>query len=93
MFDSIGNQWPEEATLRPEGYPHYHYLQTELGCGQVEIQGKTYELQENEGFLIAPSIPHSYRKISDTWQTASPPLQAHWRQASLPCCKTDLSSG
>lgn len=70
MFDSIGNQWPEEATLRPEGYPHYHYLQTELGCGQVEIQGKTYELQENEGFLIAPSIPHSYRKISDTWQTA-----------------------
>ena len=29
MFDSIGNHWLEEATCRPEGYPHYHYLQTE----------------------------------------------------------------
>ena len=27
MFDSIGNHWIEEETCRPEGYPHYHYLQ------------------------------------------------------------------
>ena len=39
MFDSIGNHWIEEETCRPEGYPHYHYLQTESGCGQIEIQG------------------------------------------------------
>ena len=38
MFDSIGNHWLEEATCRPEGYPHYHYLQTESGCGEIEIQ-------------------------------------------------------
>ena len=69
MFDSIGNHWLEEATCRPEGYPHYHYLQTESGCGEIEIQGKIYELQENEGFLIAPSIPHSYKRKSDTWFT------------------------
>ena len=40
MFDSIGNHWIEGGTCRPEGYPHYHYLQTESGCGQIEIQGK-----------------------------------------------------
>lgn len=67
MFDSIGNHWIEEETCRPEGYPHYHYLQTESGCGQIEIQGNIYELRENEGFLIAPSIPHSYKKKSDLW--------------------------
>ena len=70
MFDSIGNHWIEEETCRPEGYPHYHYLQTESGCGQIEIQGNIYELRDNEGFLIAPSIPHSYKKKSDLWINA-----------------------
>ena len=70
MFDSIGNHWIEGGTCRPEGYPHYHYLQTESGCGQIEIQGKIYELRKNEGFLIAPSIPHSYKKKSDLWINA-----------------------
>ena len=93
MFDSIGNHWLEEATCRPEGYPHYHYLQTESGCGEIEIQGKIYELQENEGFLIAPSIPHSYKRKSDTWFTLFATFTGTLEEVSLLCYRTVLSSG
>ena len=57
-FDSIGNHWTQESILRPNGFPHYHYLQTEEGCGRIEIQGKKYLLGEGEGVLIAPFIRH-----------------------------------
>ena len=33
QFDSIGNNWDQEPTLRPDGFPLYHYLQTQEGCG------------------------------------------------------------
>ena len=29
QFDSIGNNWTQEAVRRTQGYPQYHYLQTE----------------------------------------------------------------
>ena len=56
IYDSIGNHWLQDATSRPNGYPFYHYLQTESGCGRITIQGKSYLLHEQEGVLIAPSI-------------------------------------
>lgn len=48
-----------------DGHPHYHYLQTEKGRGRIEIRGKHYILEEQEGILIAPSVPHSYTKESE----------------------------
>ncbi len=34
QFDSVGNHWLQgKALSRPQGYPIYHYLQTEEGCG------------------------------------------------------------
>lgn len=68
-FDSVGNNWEQETVFRPSGFPGYHYLQTEKGCGQIEIQGKQYVLNEGEGVLIAPFISHSYGKISEMWTT------------------------
>ena len=52
IYDSIGNRWLQDATSRPNGYPFYHYLQTESGCGRITIQGKSYLLHEQEGVLI-----------------------------------------
>lgn len=69
-FDSVGNHWDQERIQRPFGYPYYHYLQTEKGCGVVEIQGKEYCLKEGEGVLIAPFVSHSYHKITDRWITS-----------------------
>ena len=69
MFDSVGNHWYQESMQRPNGHPHYHYLQTEKGRGRIEIRGKHYILEEQEGILIAPSVPHSYTKESEEWDT------------------------
>lgn len=69
MFDSVGNHWYQESIKRPNGHPLFHYLQTEKGRGQIEIRGKHYILEEQEGILIAPSIPHSYTKESEVWDT------------------------
>lgn len=69
QFNSIGNNWDQEPTNRPNGFPHYHYLQTQKGCGILSIDGCEYTLQENQGVLLAPGVPHSYRAYTDTWIT------------------------
>lgn len=68
-FDSLGNNWLQDPVSRPNGYPFYHYLQTETGTGRVEADGKTYLLREGEGILLAPFIRHSYSRESDAWYT------------------------
>ena len=70
VISTIGNRWIQEPILRPDGYPAYHYLQTEAGCGQIKIQGKKYILNEGEGVLIAPFLCHSYRRVSERWLTS-----------------------
>ncbi|MBO5372209.1 MAG: helix-turn-helix domain-containing protein [Lachnospiraceae bacterium] len=69
VFDTIGNHWIQEKVSRPNGYPIYHYLQTEKGCGRIEIQGKSYDLNEGEGVLIAPFISHAYSAETEGWTT------------------------
>lgn len=68
-FDSIGNHWLQESVSRPNGFPLYHYLQTETGCGKVNIQGKEYLLEEGQGILIAPSVRHFYVPHTTGWST------------------------
>lgn len=69
-FDSAGNHWKQERVFRPKGYPLYHYLLTEKGRGRIEIQGKSYILNEGEGVLIAPFISHSYSGETEEWITS-----------------------
>ena len=69
IFDSIGNRWEQDRVIRPGGYPLYHYLQTEEGRGRVEIQGRSYFLNEGEGVLIAPYTGHSYGAETEVWKT------------------------
>ena len=69
LFDSVGNHWKQGREIRPGGYPLYHYLQTESGKGRITIQGKEYMLNEGEGVLLAPYVPHSYVAETDIWTT------------------------
>ncbi|WP_310601664.1 AraC family transcriptional regulator [Anaerosporobacter sp.] len=69
-IDSIGNQWYQENIERPKGFPHYHWLQTESGLGEVVIDGKQLSLPEGTGVLIAPFVPHSYYSNQEEWRTS-----------------------
>lgn len=69
IFDSIGNNWNQERVVRPNGFPLYHYLQTETGKGKIEIQGKVYYLESGEGVLLAPFVSHSYVRETEEWTT------------------------
>lgn len=40
IFDTIGNNWEQDDVSRPQGFPLYHYLQSEKGAGRLDIQGK-----------------------------------------------------
>lgn len=70
IFDSVGNNWLQEPTSRPRGYPHYHYLQTQQGLGRISVQGKEYLLNPGEGIFLAPFIKHSYQGLSEEWRTS-----------------------
>ena len=68
--DTIGNLWHQESVRRLNGFPHYHWLQTESGIGEAVIGGKHFLLPEKSGILIAPFIPHSYHANQDEWTTS-----------------------
>lgn len=69
-LESIGNNWIQEPIRRPEGFPLYHWLQTESGCGTVKLDQKMIELKPGDGILLAPHIPHSYKCAGYEWTTA-----------------------
>lgn len=69
-LDSVGNRWKQEAIRRPEGYPHYHWLQTEAGCGVVELPDGKVKLPAGAGVLLAPGVPHAYYSLSGNWETS-----------------------
>lgn len=69
IFESAGNAWEQDRVSRPNGFPFYHYLQTEKGAGTVRVREQSYTLREKEGILIAPFIRHSYEKATDIWTT------------------------
>lgn len=67
--DSIGYKWRQENVSRPKGYNYVHWLQTYSGIGIVNIEGRQFELHENQGILINQNIPHSYHAKDGEWVT------------------------
>ncbi len=50
QFDSVGNDWEQESVNRPNGFPLYHYLQTQEGVGVVTIYDqKTLDHGSHDG--------------------------------------------
>lgn len=68
--DSIGNRWNQEHVRRVKGYPHYHWLQTDLGVGEIDFSGKLLSLPQGSGVLIAPFVPHEYYPKQGEWITS-----------------------
>ena len=58
MFESLGNHWNQDTINRPDGYPYYHYLQTEKGTGRIEVNGKHYTPITGNLLHGLPCLPH-----------------------------------
>lgn len=69
VLDSIGSDWHQEPISRPLGFPLYHWLQTEKGCGKIYIDHQEFLLNEGAGILIPPTVAHSYHGLSGSWST------------------------
>ncbi|HJA94162.1 MAG TPA: AraC family transcriptional regulator [Candidatus Eisenbergiella merdipullorum] len=69
QFDSLGIHWEQEPIHRPKGFPLYHYLQTDRGIGSITVGNDTYLLEEDQGILLAPGVPHEYHGEGNRWLT------------------------
>ena len=58
--------------MRPNGFPLYHWIQTERGEGLLTLEGQKLLLKPGDGVLIAPHVPHEYRENdgSGMWFTS-----------------------
>ena len=36
-LESIGNDWAQDDVARPDGYPYFHWLQTEQGKAESHL--------------------------------------------------------
>lgn len=70
LMESIGYNPGQEKISRPEGYPCYHWIQTEAGEGRLVYGNESIQLQPGSGFLLPPGMPHAYQAVEGTtWRT------------------------
>lgn len=70
IVESVGCNPDQEKISRPEGYPCYHWLQTDEGEGRITYGNDTLALKPNSGILLPPGMPHSYEAIDQNkWST------------------------
>lgn len=53
--------------LRPDGYPHFQWIQVKKGKGVFQLEGESYHITENQGILIYPNVPHNYYAEESPW--------------------------
>lgn len=69
LIESIGFNPNQENVARSQGYPYYHWLQTVNGEGHITIDGISFHIGSNSGFLLRPNVAHTYKKSSSHWST------------------------
>ncbi|MCM3040673.1 AraC family transcriptional regulator [Paenibacillus motobuensis] len=70
QVESVGCNPNQERINRPEGYPCYHWLQTEAGEGVLSYGQGSFTLARGSGVLLPPGIPHTYESMGDSkWAT------------------------
>lgn len=70
LVESIGYNPNQEKINRPEGYPCYHWLQSEEGEGVLRYEDKEIILKPCSGILLPPHLPHTYESCSNhLWST------------------------
>lgn len=61
--------YPQNKVRRTEGYEDNQVFIVSAGRGRIEIGGECYELEKNDMFYIAASVPHEYYGINEEFCT------------------------
>jgi AraC family transcriptional regulator, arabinose operon regulatory protein len=69
QLETIGVNPDQEIFERPNGYPHFHWLQTLDGEGELSANGQTWRMTKRSGVLLAPGVPHRYQTNMSHWRT------------------------
>ena len=69
-FHSLGIDWEQFPVDRSVGFPHYHFLLSQRGRGRFQTASGVLVLEEGQGVLTAPFVPHRYEGLTDPWTTA-----------------------
>lgn len=70
LIESLGFNPDQEKIDRPQGYPCYHWLQTEAGEGIMSYGHDKFTLTRGSGVLLPPGMPHAYESAKDhRWTT------------------------
>lgn len=64
---SVGYDEHQVNIHREEGFPTFHWIHTIKGAGEFAVNGHTVRMQPNQGILLKPGVPHSYRAETPVW--------------------------
>lgn len=63
----IGLSHNQDHIDRPQGFPCYQWIQSLHGRGRLHFGGQEYTVDEGQGFLLPPHLPHIYYTITPKW--------------------------
>lgn len=66
-FAGVGIRYEQEHIRRPAGHPHYQYIQSREGAGELRLRGRVYTLDAGRGMLLFPNEPHEYFALTPSW--------------------------
>jgi AraC family transcriptional regulator of arabinose operon len=65
---SVGHWDHQETVRRPEGFPHYQWLQVVSGEGELEIGHRRLSVKAGQALCLFPHIPHQYVPVKGRWE-------------------------
>lgn len=64
----IGCFYDQEHMIRHIGHHDFLWIQSNRGKGKFIVEGTTYIVNENQGMLLYPSVPHEYYRLTRQWE-------------------------
>lgn len=63
----VGCHYEQEAIQRPNGFPHFQWIQCRSGQGELILGQNRYLVNPGQGMLLFPNEPHEYYSIEESW--------------------------
>lgn len=64
----VGCSYEQEDIIRPSGFPYYQWIQSNSGSGELIIDGKSFQVSDNQGMLLLPNTAHEYHSVTSSWE-------------------------